>query len=113
MLADMVEAAGAFYVGGGTLTPPATVSKSTAEYRVDQDIIGQFFAARKRVRTKGATVWKAKDLYAAFLEWWKSEGHCEKKAPSSTKFGTLAKRKVGFQRGNAGVVYHIRLMPLV
>ncbi|VTR95062.1 unnamed protein product [Gemmata massiliana] len=54
VLADMVEHAAAFYRTGGTLSPPAEVTRATAEYRADQDVIGQFFSARVREDHQGA-----------------------------------------------------------
>jgi hypothetical protein len=108
ILADMVTHAGAFYRAGRLLSPPAEVVGATAEYRSDQDVIGQFFAARIREDREGRV--KASDLYRAFKGWWEGEGFAANKAPGPTKFGKEAKRKFAWSRPS-GFVYHVRLLP--
>ncbi len=41
-----------------------------------------------------------------------NEGHNPKKAPSSTKFGKLAKRKFRFCTEGKNVIYHVRILPV-
>ncbi|MCI0702327.1 MAG: phage/plasmid primase, P4 family [Planctomycetia bacterium] len=109
VLVDMVEHAVAFYQCGGTLHPPAEVTGATAEYRLDEDVIGQFIAARVREDRSGVGV-KASELYKAFVAWWEEQGHSAKKVPSATRFGKAMKRKFEHSTPH-GVVYHVRLLP--
>lgn len=108
VLADAVEHAAAFYSAGMALSPPAAVAGATAEYRADQDTIGQYFAACVREDSGGRL--KASDFYGAFKAWWEGEGHPGNKVPGPTKFGKEAKRKFRWSKPS-GIAYHVRLLP--
>jgi len=81
---------------------------ATAEYQADQDLIGQFFAARVRADDEGRV--KAADLYKRFKAWWEGEGFDPKKVCGPTTFGREAKRKFHSSKGSA-VLYHARILP--
>lgn len=108
ILADMVERAIKFYREGGTLNPPADVTRATSEYRQDQDIIGQFFVTCVR-EDEGARV-KASELYAVFKRWWEAEGYDPKKAPGPRKFGIEAGRKFVRTKASSST-YAVRIIP--
>ena len=102
----MVENAVSVYRGGMVLIPPAEVVGATADYRADQDLIGQFFAARVREDRNGKV--KASELYATFKTWWEDEGYSANKVPGPTKFGREAKGKFHHFKAS-GIVYAVRL----
>jgi len=107
VLADMVEFAVKFYSAGRILNPPSEVILATAEYRDDQDTIGQFFAACVVADPDGKVT--AKELYGEFKNWWEAEGHQVNRIPGSRKFGQEAKRK--FSTGKASTVfYRVRIL---
>ncbi len=108
ILADMVAHAVAFYASGGTLNPPREVVAATNDYRADEDIIAQFFAARVRADPDAKV--GATELYKEFVAWYAGEGYTQNKVPGRTKFGAAAKRKF-HQFKDSSSFYAVRLLP--
>ncbi len=91
ILADMIFQARQFYENGRRLDAPTKIVHATMEYLKDEDLIGQFFDAKVKIEPDA---WLgAAEFYTAFKSWWASEGHEEKRIPSTTRFGTEAKKK--------------------
>ncbi|WP_149111540.1 phage/plasmid primase, P4 family [Limnoglobus roseus] len=91
VLAAMVRAAIRFYAAGRRVTPPEEVMNAVAEYRRDEDLIGQFFA--ERVRPTAAPSLAGAEFYAAFQDWLRKQGYAERYLIGPKKFGREAKRK--------------------
>ena len=68
----------------GNLNPPQEVKDATKDYRVDMDILNDFFEDRC-IKEEGASV-KVGELYKAYTDWGEKAG--EKKLLSSSDFGT-------------------------
>ena len=104
----MVSHATLYYRDHAALDPPPAVLHATAEYRADQDTIGQFFAAEVTADDDGEL--RASELYLKFKAWWEAEGHPLNRIPGRTRFGTESKRKFAWERRSAGMIYRARLI---
>jgi putative DNA primase/helicase len=65
------------------LAPPTIVKEAVAEYRRDEDILGDFIQDCCVVKD-GCSV-KSADVYTAFKIWW--QGNVSHRPPSAHKFG--------------------------
>lgn len=105
MLCWLVEGCLKWQGNGNKLDPPASVLKTTQEYREDADWIGQFISAccERTDKDTGSTT-----LYVAFVVWYRGNVDNRKsKTPSQRLFGQKMKGAGGFasiRRGD-GVYY--------
>ena len=91
----------------GNLNPPQEVKDATNDYRVDMDILSDFFEDRCIIE-EGASV-KVGELYKAYTDWGEKAG--EKKLLSSSDFGTKMEER-GFpvnRKGKGGSRFRVGL----
>lgn len=78
------------------LDPPAVVKDATAEYRREEDLVGDFIEECCYVDASAEV--SATDFYTSFSEWW--EANVSKKPLSQKKFGKIMAAR--FRREKAG-----------
>lgn len=107
ILADMVAKAKLFYAEGLRLPAPPTVVKATAEYREDQDVLGQFF--RDRLEKSDKIEMAGSQLYQEYKAWNASNGHNDANLVSTVVLGIRAKVAFEWEKVRGVVTYKCRL----
>lgn len=100
ILAWMVEGCMKWQAAGRKIRPPASVTKSTEEYQVDADWIGQFIAAccQRAEKDTGSTT-----LYVAFVTWYREKINAKKnQTPTQRAFGLKLKSRGEFEQVRRG-----------
>jgi len=85
------------------LNPPAIVTTATEAYRVESDLLAEFFAERCIIGplfTVGGN-----DLYKSYRAWAEARGMKEKEIMGSTYFGTKVSERFNKKRVMTGVIY--------
>lgn len=83
------------------LNPPDVVKKATAEYRRDEDLLGEFIEDHCYLDPHAKT--KASDLYDKFAEWF--EANISKNVIKQKRFGTMMTRRFEKAKSIGVVVY--------
>ncbi|MBX3401099.1 MAG: hypothetical protein KF873_20390 [Gemmataceae bacterium] len=107
ILASMVREAVKYYAGGQKIQPPAEVMASVADYRRDEDIVGQFFDEKVRVTT--APSLSASDFYTAFRDWHRKQGCSDRYLTGPKKFGAAAKKRYRWSKSSV-IRYAVRIL---
>lgn len=87
------------------LNPPAEVVEATAQYRTDEDVLGQFIEDRTIIDPQGEV--GATDLYNSFVDWFHEA--VGKKEPTQKTFGGWMVRRFERSRGKPRKYYGLRL----
>ncbi len=83
------------------LDPPAIVKDAVAEYRRDEDMLGDFIDECLDIEPDDEVGTQATEVFAAFEAWWTK--NVSKNAPKQRWFGKLLQRR--FRREKTGGVY--------
>ena len=78
-----------YWQNTGGLKPPAIVKEATADYRRDEDALGDFFEECTQPNPEAIT--GATALYTCFEQWW--EKNISKKIPKQRWFGKQAQKR--------------------
>lgn len=92
----MLRGLARYVLAGYKMTYPEIVEKATSEYRVSQDIVGQFLSAKCQLTGKISVT----DLYNAFKLWAESER--ERHSLTLRKFGDELVKREGIFRSKDG-----------
>jgi P4 family phage/plasmid primase-like protien len=88
---------------------PKSVETATAEYRQEQDIVGEFLAARCAPKNLDDYRVRASDLYSAFLDWCNDNGNDPVEKKIGQKKFSQCVENAGFRSKKSSVVYFLKI----